>query len=115
MQNERCPRCGKPTIEVKDWGQAGKLFVHSRGIQHGVPTQDACHVKAEELTHGVRWSHADVDTLEALAEEISAVEGISLARALEAAREQLRSLERYAQEWDTWVAAWQDPRSGRYA
>ncbi len=56
----------------------------------------------------------DVDTLEALAQEISAVEGMSMRRALEVAREQLRSLERYAQEWDLWVAAWHDPRSGRY-
>ncbi len=51
------------------------------------------------------------DDVEALAQEIAASEGISISRALEAAREQLRSLERYAQEWDTWVAAWQDPRA----
>ena len=46
---------------------------------------------------------ADVDTLEALAQEISAVEGISLARALEAAREQLASLGDYARAWDRWA------------
>ena len=46
---------------------------------------------------------ADVDTLEALAAEISAVEGISLARALETAREQLSSLSAYARDWDRWV------------
>ena len=50
------------------------------------------------------------DDVEALALEISTVEGISLEHALEAARSQLRSLERYAQEWDRWVAAWPDPR-----
>ncbi len=58
---------------------------------------------------------AEVDTLEALAQEIAASEGMSMRRALEVAREQLRSLERYAQEWDTWVATWHDPRSGQYA
>ena len=58
---------------------------------------------------------AEVDTLEALAQEIAASEGMSMRRALEVAREQLRSLERYAQEWDLWVAAWHDPRRGRYA
>ena len=57
-------------------------------------------------------SHDDV---EALAQEIATAEGISLARALEAAREQLSSLSTYAREWDLWVAAWHDPRSGRYA
>ena len=46
---------------------------------------------------------AEVDTLEALAQEISAVEGISLVRALEAAREQLASLGAYAREWDRWA------------
>ena len=55
------------------------------------------------------------DDVEALAQEIAASEGMSMRRALEVAREQLRSLERYAQEWDLWVAAWHDPRSGRYA
>ncbi len=50
------------------------------------------------------------DEVEALALEIAAAEGISIARALELAREQLRSLEHYAQEWDTWVAAWHDRR-----
>ena len=56
-------------------------------------------------------SHDDV---EALVQEIASTEGISISRALEVAREQLRSLERYAQEWDRWVA-WHGPRSGRYA
>ena len=50
------------------------------------------------------------DEVEALAQEISAAEGISINRALELAREQLHSLEHYAQAWDTWVAAWHDPR-----
>ena len=50
------------------------------------------------------------DEVEALAQEIAASEGMSISRALEVAREQLRGLERYAQEWDTWVAAWHDPR-----
>ena len=53
------------------------------------------------------------DEVETLALEIAAVEGISLEHALEAAREQLRSLETFAAEWDTWVAAWHDPRVGR--
>ena len=50
------------------------------------------------------------DEVEALAQEIAAAEGISIGRALELAREQLRSLEHYAEAWDTWVAAWHDPR-----
>ena len=53
------------------------------------------------------------DEVEALAQEIATAEGISISRALEAAREQLRSLEAYAAEWDTWTAAWHDPRVGR--
>ena len=47
--------------------------------------------------------HTDVDTLEALAAEISATEGISLARALEAAREQMAALSAYAGDWDRWA------------
>ena len=52
-------------------------------------------------------SHDDV---QALAQEIAATEGMSIGRALEVAREQARSLEEYASEWDTWTAAWRDTR-----
>jgi hypothetical protein len=38
------------------------------------------------------------DDVEAPAQEIATTEGMSIGRALEVAREQLRSLERYAQE-----------------
>ena len=41
--------------------------------------------------------------LEALAREISASEGISLAQALEVARQEQCSLQDYAQDWDQWV------------
>ena len=41
--------------------------------------------------------------LEALAHEISASEGISLAQALEVARQEQSSLQDYAQDWDRWV------------
>ncbi len=41
--------------------------------------------------------------LEALAREISASEGISLAQALEVARQEQSSLQDYAQDWDQWV------------
>ena len=41
--------------------------------------------------------------LEALAREISASEGISLAQALEVARQEQSSLQDYAQDWDRWV------------
>ncbi len=41
--------------------------------------------------------------LEALAREISASEGISLAQALEIARQEQSSLQDYAQDWDRWV------------
>ena len=50
------------------------------------------------------------DEVEALAQEISAAEGISIARALELAREQLAGLTRYADDWDRWVDAWHDRR-----
>ena len=42
-------------------------------------------------------------TLEALAQAISVVQGIRLAHALTAAREQLSSLNDYARAWDRWV------------
>ncbi len=45
-------------------------------------------------------SHDDV---EALAQQIATSEGISLARALEAAREQLSSLSEYAKQWEQWI------------
>ena len=48
--------------------------------------------------------------IEALAREISASEGLSWAEALEIAAAEVRSLVRYAEEWDTWVAAWHDVR-----
>lgn len=51
-----CPRCGQPTIEVKDWGKAGTLFVHSKKIEKGIPMQDACHVHADELAKGLKWT-----------------------------------------------------------
>ena len=44
--NPVCPKCGKPYLFVKDWGQAGALFVHgyntdeASGLQH----KDACQV-----------------------------------------------------------------------
>ena len=41
--------------------------------------------------------------LEALAREISASEGISLAQALEVARQEQSSLQDYVQDWDRWV------------
>ena len=45
-------------------------------------------------------THAE---LEALAREISASEGISLAQAMEVARQEQGSLQDYAQDWDRWV------------
>ena len=50
------------------------------------------------------------DDVEALAQEIATTEGISIGRALEVAREQLASLQAYADDWDRWVDAWHDPR-----
>ncbi len=41
--------------------------------------------------------------LEALAREISASEGISLAQALEVARQEQDAIIDYAQAWDQWV------------
>ena len=41
--------------------------------------------------------------LEALAREISASEGISLAQALEIARQEYDNVVAYAQDWDRWV------------
>ena len=43
--------------------------------------------------------------LEALAREISASEGISLAQALEVARQEQHAILDYAQDWDRWVGA----------
>ena len=43
--------------------------------------------------------------LEALAREISASEGISLAQALEIARQEYDNVVAYAQDWDRWVGA----------
>jgi hypothetical protein len=43
--------------------------------------------------------------LEALAREISASEDISLAQAMEIARQEQSNLIEYAQDWDRWVGA----------
>lgn len=56
MTQEVCPRCGQPTITVKDWGKSGKLFVHSETIENGMPVQDACRVSATELVNGLNWT-----------------------------------------------------------
>ena len=56
MKKETCPRCGAVCIEVKDWGKGGKLFVHGRTVENGIPVQDAHHVWAEELENGLRWT-----------------------------------------------------------
>ena len=101
---EACPRCGKATIEVKDWGKAGALYVHSRTVENGMPVQDACRVAV---------GAPGMDDVEGLALEIAATEGISLEHALEAARSQLSGLLAYAEAWENWVAAWHDPRVGR--
>ena len=86
---------------------------YATGLEHTV-----CWEHSEELVEACWWkgqttAPCGVCEVTGLAEEIAAAEGISIARALELAREQLRSLERYAQAWDTWVAAWHDPRVGR--
>jgi hypothetical protein len=51
-----CPRCKRNTIETRDWGKSGILFVHSFGIVNGMPCKDACHVPMDELQGGLNWS-----------------------------------------------------------
>jgi len=44
--NEVCPKCGRPYLSIKDWGQAGALFIHgydtdeTSSLRHKL----ACHV-----------------------------------------------------------------------
>lgn len=58
IKDERvtCPRCGEQTTRTKDWGQAGKLFVHKDTIVSGIPVQEACHIQRGELTNGLKWT-----------------------------------------------------------
>lgn len=56
VETVTCPRCGQPTIKTKDWGRAGMLFVHSEGIENGMPVQKACDVSRDELTNGLKWT-----------------------------------------------------------
>jgi hypothetical protein len=56
QQEQTCPRCGKTVIDVKDWGKAGKLFVHSTSTENGISVKDAHHVHADELSDGLRWT-----------------------------------------------------------
>ena len=88
---------------------------YATGREHTV-----CAQHSDELLEPCWWKGQTAAPCEqcdvtALAAEIAAVEGLCLPCALEAAREQLVSLGAYARRWDLWVAAWHDPRSGRYA
>ena len=52
-----CPRCKRPVVQIKDWGPAGKLFIHGEFIENGLPAIEACHVHLDELNHSLRWDH----------------------------------------------------------
>ena len=56
MTRTTCPRCDRPVIEIKDWGKAGRLYVHRHHVENGLPVQEACHVHAEELLQGLNWT-----------------------------------------------------------
>ena len=78
--------------------------VYATGLEHTV-----CWEHSEELVEACWWkgqttAPCGLCEVTGLAEEIAAVEGLSLPRALEVARDQVVSLGAYARRWDRWAS-----------